>query len=278
MEECMVRELAKMTTKEVDEYIASGPGIVILPLGSTEQHGPHGAIGTDTFAAIAMAEATAERLDAILAPTLPYGMSEGHVHYRGTLSLKPLLYAQLIRDLCRQFIRDGFRLILLLSSHRTNDAAAECGITEARGEEPVDILYLCYQDVNKGRLDQVLGVDKDSLRPEDVPYGSDGHGGFMETSIAMTQAPDAFRLDRRIEPDRTLVYAKRRLGFKTVNFIEEYAPKGCIFGDPQGSSVELGDKIIAATADEIARRVLEYQNLLSVSGRTEAKNSTEKNS
>jgi creatinine amidohydrolase len=121
-------ELDRMTFDEVEAYLETGRGIVVLPLGSTEEHGTHGPMGTDTFAARIVCRGVAERLDAILAPALPFGMCMDQRHFKGTIVLKPSTYAHLLKEICGNFIRDGYRLVLAISAHRGNDHAAISGL------------------------------------------------------------------------------------------------------------------------------------------------------
>ncbi len=90
-------QLDRMTSDEVKEYLRSGPGIAILPVGPTEQHGVHGSLGTDTFAATCIALKVAERVNGVVLPALAYGNSTGHQHWPGTVGLPPSLLASLAR-------------------------------------------------------------------------------------------------------------------------------------------------------------------------------------
>src|SRR2546428_10457122 len=103
-------ELARMTYDEVEVYLASGEGIVVLPVGATEEHGPHGPLGTDTFAAAIVARKGAETLGGVVAPALPYGMSEDQSDFRGTGSLRPSTLALVTKEVCENFLRGGYRV------------------------------------------------------------------------------------------------------------------------------------------------------------------------
>ncbi len=257
----MLRELDRMTFDEVETYLEEGPGLLILPLGSTEEHGKHGPMGTDTFAARIVCRAVAERLDAILAPAVPFGMCYDQRHFKGTIALKPSTYAFLLKELCENFIRDGYRLVLGISGHRGNDHAALCGFQEAGYDSDTHLLYMSYQDANRGRLLDVVGPEAAShIRPEDIPYGADGHGGSVELSISEAHANDSTKMDKRIKPDRGPADMLRSFPFKAVLNMEEVAPVDGFFGDPSAVSKKLGERVVEKTADKIAadvRRFLE---------------------
>lgn len=255
----MLRELDRMTFDEVEAYLKTGAGILIFPLGSTEEHGTHGPMGTDTFTARIVSKLVADRLDAIVAPALPYGMACDQTHFKGTVALKPTTLALLMREISGNFIRDGYRLVLVISGHRGNDFAAMTGLEEAGFEADTHLLYMCYQDANRGRLAEVLGPEVLShIRPDDQRYGADGHGGSLELSIAMAHAPGSVRLEKRRSPDRSAADELRSFPFKSVLSIEEYAPTDGFFGDPSLCSQELGQQVAERTADRIAAEVRRY--------------------
>ena len=255
-------DLDRMTYDEVEAYLASGKGIVVLPVGATEEHGPHGPLGTDTFAAAIVARKVAEKLGGVVAPALPYGMSEDQVDFRGAVTLKPSTLAVVIKELCENFVRDGYQVILILNGNRPNDASCMVGAQEARGDSPAHILYLAYQDANKGRLVEVLGEAHASHVTEvDQRYGADGHGGSVELSLAMAYAPGCVRLEKRAVPDRRLADAIRSFPFRSVMFVEEYMPTSGFMGDPSLCSQELGERIAEKTAEHIAAEVRRYLQL-----------------
>jgi len=255
----VLRELDRMTFDEVEKYIDSGAGIVVLPLGSTEEHGPHGPMGTDTFAARIVARKVAEGLDAVLAPAVPFGMCFDQRHFKGTIALKPSTYAHLLKEICSNFIRDGYRLVLAISGHRGNDHAAISGLQEAAWDSDTHVLYMCYQDANKGRLAEVLGPDAARhIKPADMGYGADGHGGSVELSVAEAYAPDSVRMDKRSTPDRGPMDLLRSFPFKPVLNIEEMAPSDGFFGDPAITSSELGEQVATRTAERIASEVKRF--------------------
>src|SRR2546426_3708576 len=191
-------ELDRMTYDEVETYLASGQGIVVLPVGATEEHGPHGPLGTDTFAAAIVARKVAEKLDGVVAPALPYGMSEDQSDFRGTVSLRPSTLALVTKEICESFVRDGYRVVLVISGNRPNDASCMVGALEARGESDAHVLYLSYQDANKGRLVEVLGgAHAAHVTETDQRYGADGHGGSLEVSLPLAHPPRALRPGQR---------------------------------------------------------------------------------
>lgn len=111
--------LSQMTWKQVEDHIAKGGGIV-LPTGSTEQHGPMGMIGTDTICAGALAERAAEYCGAICAPALAYTPAPFNMSFPGTMSLSPDLFAATVRELLAGLEAQGFARIYVLNGHGAN--------------------------------------------------------------------------------------------------------------------------------------------------------------
>lgn len=116
--------LMKMTHGQVKKAVAKG-AIAMLPVGSTEQHG-HIPIGTDAFIAEKIAESVAENLanfrPTVLCPLLPYGMSEHHTAFPGTLSLPRGLYVQVLETLLHHLWRSGFPRLVIINGHGGNDS------------------------------------------------------------------------------------------------------------------------------------------------------------
>ncbi len=111
--------LQLMTWPEVEHYLSRTRG-VIVPIGSTEQHGPSGLIGTDALAAEGLALAAGTALEAIVAPTLPIGMAQHHLGFAGTASLRPSTLLAVIRDLVTSMASYGFRRFLSTATAATS--------------------------------------------------------------------------------------------------------------------------------------------------------------
>lgn len=107
------------TWPEVDAYLKRSTGIII-PVGSTEQHGPMGLIGTDAFCAEAIAEAAAEKAEALVAPTLALTPAPFNTAFPGTVSLSEPLFEAVVRELFTGLTDQGFRHLYVLNAHGAN--------------------------------------------------------------------------------------------------------------------------------------------------------------
>ncbi len=253
----MARRIAHMTTFEVKDAIESGADTVVLPIGATEQHGHQLPIGTDSFGAEVVAQRVADKLNALLAPTLSFGMSEHHMRFAGSCTLEPSTLALVVRDLCVSYSRTGFKFVVIVNGHLGNVAPMQVGIREAKSKTGIAVAFVSYWDAFRDRYQQWLGPGQEQWSFREF----NAHGGKMEGALAMAYDPQSVHLDRaQWDPiDRVVLAADPTLAYITE--IEESAPSGTgTFGDPAGATPELGRAIAEVAADQIvaqARRLRE---------------------
>ena len=169
-----------------EEIAALAPGaLLVLPVGSTEQHGPHLATATDALLATAIAEraaAAAARPDTILlAPTLAYGASAHHLPFGGTLSLGVATLQLVLGDLLASAASAGVRRVFLLNGHGGNAAACATAVAEASREHG---------------LVAATAMASDLVDPQAIDGPLHGHAGSFETSLLLALDPGRVRPDR----------------------------------------------------------------------------------
>lgn len=198
------------------------PTTLLVPLGSTEQHGPHLPLDTDTRVAVAWAEAlAAERPGAVVAPAVPVGSSGEHEGFPGTLSIGQEALELLVVELVRSATRWVPEVVLV------------CG--HAGNAEPV------------GRAVALLRSEGRSVRALFPRLPGDAHAGRTETSLLLHLAPELVRLDAAeagcTEPLDAVLDRLRRGG------LAEVTPNG-VLGDPAGASADEGRRLLARLVDD----------------------------
>ena len=124
--------LALQSWPEVESYLKGCKG-VIVPLGSTEQHGPTGAIGTDAITAEAVALEVGKRTGVLVTPSQAFGMAEHHLGFAGTMSLQPATLLAVIHDLVLSLARHGFERVFVINGHGGNIATTKAAFAQAYG-------------------------------------------------------------------------------------------------------------------------------------------------
>lgn len=216
--------------------MASNP-LVILPVGALEAHGPHLPLGADQIQAEATAASVAERVDALIAPTVPYGSAPGARRFPGTVSLSLSDLEAHVRGVLSELARSGIRRILVLSGHaeRGHMAALREAADEAvRASPGLRVVVLSDYDFVY------------ELRGRDSP-ATDGHAGLLETSRLLALAPET------VGPDRPVV-ENRRSPFLPGSGTEAEWPESVI-GDTRPASAELGRRVQAHVVDRTVETV-----------------------
>ncbi|HEY6254343.1 MAG TPA: creatininase family protein [Xanthobacteraceae bacterium] len=174
----------------------------ILPVGATEQHGPHLGCGMDAVLADRLCAAVAERTKVPTLPTLPYGCSHGHSRrWPGTLSVEPVTLIELVRQIGDWAYHTGVRRLFIVNTHVTNAGPLRCALEMLRAEHDDMMVALLNSATLSPRLREVHFAD-----------GEDWHANDAETSMMLAIAPEMVRaglLAEADDPDRTagLVFA-----------------------------------------------------------------------
>jgi creatinine amidohydrolase len=128
---------SSISSARIAERIARGQTLAVLPIGATEQHGPHLPTGVDTLLVESICAAACERADVLMLPPLTYGCSHGHTaRWAGTLSLSPRLLAAIIEQTGAWAVRSGIDRLLIVSGHASNVPSIESAILQLRYDFP----------------------------------------------------------------------------------------------------------------------------------------------
>jgi len=182
-------KLQHATWQEVEAYLQRSTGI-ILPIGSTEQHGPNGLLGTDAICPEAIAWALGERYDVLVGPTQNLGMAQHHLAFPGTISLRPSTLVAVLRDTILSLARHGFTHLFFLNGHGGNIASVNAAFAEVLAERSLQgqsaPLALTLHNWFAGRRGRELA---ESL------YGDaeGGHATPSEVSLSWFACPEAVK-------------------------------------------------------------------------------------
>jgi len=234
--------LQDMTWEEVDEAIKRGGGVILIPVGSIEQHAWHLPLGTDSYCAIGVCEEAAKKADAVVAPPMWYGWSIQHMAYPGTVSIDTNILIDFLVEVCKSLAKHGFNRIIIVNGHRiTNIPWIQIAATKAREEAgatviPVDIAYLAREVW------------------EDLGFGPLGHADEAETSHMLYLHPDLVYMDKAFDEYRKeqFLYDINPVSTKDTILYTPSPPEvnlarinisGGGSGNPKISSREKGEKL-----------------------------------
>jgi creatinine amidohydrolase len=234
---------SELASPDVPDSFAAVP-VGLVPVGATEQHGPHLPTGTDTIIATALCEAASERTGAVVLPAVPVTASYGHgTELPGTLSLTPELLAAVVRQYAEWAATSGLRRLVFVNAHAGNGAALGSATDHLRLFRP----DLRVAAVDWWRLDPVLAQEM-------TADGDDVHANRGETALMLAIAPHLVHVDRLVDgraddPDRT--------GGLVFRYTAPALSRNGVTGRPSEATAELGaalfERAVAALGALVGR-------------------------
>lgn len=221
------------------ELREAGPGLVILPVGATEQHGPHLPVSTDSAIATAVAAYASARTGVPVLPTLRYAVSVGHTeHWPGTLSLMHETLALTLRELAAWLVVHDWRRILILNSHFGNDATLRVAVDRLRFEHGPGL--------------QIATLNSWALTREIRDYflsdGEDIHANRAETDLMLYLNPEQVTM-AACEDDED-----RTAGLVFSYVVPRTSTNG-VTGKPSLGDAGAGRRLLARMGDALAEIV-----------------------
>jgi creatinine amidohydrolase len=238
-------QLQLKTWQFVEDYLKTRTGIIV-PIGSTEQHGPTGLIGTDALTAEMIARGAGEKAGALVAPTIPVGMAQHHLGFAGSITLKPTTLIAVVRDTVVSLARHGFTRFYFVNGHGGNVATVTAAFSEIYAERSME--KFSNQPSIKCALrnwwesNGVKGLSREL-------YGSAEGSHATPSEVAVTwygypQTMQQKTMEPRIAPHGSFADA------------EDYRrafPDGRIGSDPNLATPEHGKRIYEAAVEDVAR-------------------------
>jgi creatinine amidohydrolase len=231
-----VAELGDLDSRSFEARVTSG-ALVIVPVGALEAHGPHLPLAADQIQAESTARALADRIGALVAPTIPYGVCLGAANFAGTVHVRLSTLSAYTSEVLAELARHGARRILVLSGHAAREHMA------------------ALRDAAEGAMRAVPGTRIAVLSDYDFVYerrgadapDTDGHAGLLETSRVMAMRPDLVGKARPTGARRNSPYVPATP--TTAEWPES------VIGDPGPASRELGEKVQGYVLDRLETTV-----------------------
>ncbi len=244
-------KLEELTWPEVRAAIDSGRRTIVFAAGSMEQHGPHLPMQTDTLLGTWLVEAVVERLPgAFQGPTVPFGVSEHHMAFAGTITLPTEVFKHVVRAYAESLAAHGFEHIFVVPSHGGNFAPLAALELELGGKVG-NARFVAYSDLF-AFVDVMYGVAaKDNITPQ----VAGAHAGEAETSLVMGARGDLVQFEHAVE-GYVGPFAEEQTARLFSQGMTALTDNG-ILGDARPATVERGHAYRAAMADAMAAWIRE---------------------
>jgi creatinine amidohydrolase len=243
------------TWQEVETYLEGSTGIII-PIGSTEQHGPTGFIGTDALCPELIAQGIGERLQAMVAPTIATGMAQHHLGFAGSVTLRPSTLMAVVQDTVNSLARHGFDRFFFLNGHGGNMATVSAAFSEIYAESSLGTAGRNRPGL-RCRLQNWWDCEAVKRISEERFGEAEGsHATASEISLTYHGYPaEGARVSRaKLSPKR----APKGTFYDAEDYRRRF-PDGRIGSDPSLATAEIGKLLHDAAVEEIA---VKYQDFL----------------
>jgi creatinine amidohydrolase len=227
--------LHQSTWPEIDAYLQRCKGIVI-PIGSTEQHGPNGLLGTDAICPEVIATEAGAEAGYLVGPTFNVGMAQHHLGFSGSMTLRPSTMIAVINDWIESLARHGFERIYFFNGHGGNITTINAAFCEyyANWSLGAEACPIKLMQRNWWEMPGVINTCK-----RHFPNGEGSHATPSEVAVTQYAYPDAIKtveMSPRLAPDGN---------FTDAADYRETFPDGRIGSDPAQATPEAGADIVA---------------------------------
>lgn len=236
---------AERTWAELPADIDRAHHSAILPVGATEQHGPHLGVGMDTVLADRLCSTVANLTGVPMLPPMPYGCSLGHSRrWPGTIALKPTILIELVKEIGDWAYHSGIRRLFIVNTHVTNAAPLRCALELLRADH--DDLMVTV--INTAFLSE-------RVRKVNFADAEDWHANAAETALMMAVAPEIVRPDKLAssdDPDRTA-------GLVFPHPVNRTSLNG-VTGTPSTATLAQGEELFAWMVEDLAALIEKGKN------------------
>jgi len=252
------RRLDELRHPEVKAYLDSADTpTALIPVGTTEQHGDHLAMGTDSFIPTEICERIADDVDALVGPPINYGASDMHAGYEGITYLNYRTLATVVRDIAYSLAESGFTDVVFVSGHLTNDWAAKVGANQVSHDLPDDQYVYAFP-----YWDALSGEDMSDYLSFDTGW----HANIGETAAVMAIDEDLVNLDEVSFDDPDMPMDIENPGALLDHLL---VSKGSyyrvsetgVWGDPSDATAERGEEYFDTITHAVAELINTFQDV-----------------
>lgn len=222
---------------------------VVVPIGSNEQHGPTGLLGTDWLCPEIIAHAAQKAAELLVAPTFNIGMAQHHLGFPGTISLRPSTFMAAIGDWCRSLAAHGFTRIYFLNGHGGNVATIEAAFSELYAEASFAQRPRGFSLKLRNWWD-LPGIN--ALASRQFPTGHGSHATPSEIAVTQWAYPDAIK---------TAAYAPQIAPTGPIREAADFRaryPDGRMGSDPAQATPEKGGELVKLAAEGLVKEVAAF--------------------
>lgn len=243
------------TWPEIEHYLTQSTGIII-PIGSTEQHGPNGLIGTDAICPETIAYAIAEEINVLIAPTIHFGMAHHHLGFPGTISLRPATLMAVVTDIAQSLSLHGFRYLYFLNGHGGNAATVNAAFADIYAQ------YSFHHEISPIRCKLVNWWSSASVHQISKKYFGEREGYHAtpsEVSLSFYAYPQAIKT---MPPTSTGTIAPHGVIYDAIHYRKQFND-GRIGSDPSLATPEIGQELLQAAVSDIKQDYLAFVQAVS---------------
>jgi len=250
--------MQEMTSLEFKDAVEKG-AIVIIPVGSTEQHGAHLPLGTDAMIGFEIAKKASEKIkdevNVVIAPAVTIGLSIEHIDFPGTITTRDAAtLTNFLKDICKSLTHHGVRKIILLNAHGGNRGLLMNVAVEVRKETGAFVVIAEWFRFAREEVEKITST-------------LDIHGGECETSLMLFLFPNLVQMDkaRKEFPDELSVKEYITFGKKAskteFSWLTADLSKSGIIGDPTQATADKGKKLFEIIVEKLCCLLKELKNL-----------------
>jgi len=227
----------ELTWPEVEELTKTMPAVMV-PVGATEQHGPHLPLNVDTIQVDDVCRRASAKTGVPMIPTMSIGLSQSHGKFPGTLWVRSETMIRYITEVCHSLYASGIRKFILVNGHMYNLWPLQCVRDNIRCD---------FDDVQCTALNYFL-TSSETAFASDAPMGKHIHANFGETAQVLALRPDLVDMDRAVdEPDYYTFFDHR---------FDQVSHSGIIGRNATGASAKDGEEMLEAFGDALAELLL----------------------